>query len=329
MVTSHDVARLAGVSQATVSRALSSSQTAKISQKTRARVLAAVDELGYVPNAGAQALKTRRTNTVGVVVAELNNPFYSEVLDELTRVFSGEGLRVILWNAGSGSHEDALSAIGESAVDGVVFTAATASSPELALAVERQRPVVLINREVEGIDCDKVISDNWRGAASVAEFLVSRGRTNAALIAGSLDATTSKDRVAGFLQTMDTLGHTVPEHLRFTGAFSHDLAAQLTRRILRRGSPPDAIFCVNDNMAFGALDTLRELGLTSKECWVIGYDDVEMASWPSFDLTTVRQPSRAMAVAGARLLLTRIADPGVEPRTMRFPSMLIERGSTA
>ena len=105
MVTSRDVARLAGVSQATVSRALSGSPL--ISAATKARVRAAMDQLNYVPHAGAQAMKTRRTNTIGVVVAELTNPFFAEVLDELTTQFAAAGFRVVVWNIGGGSHDDA------------------------------------------------------------------------------------------------------------------------------------------------------------------------------------------------------------------------------
>src|ERR1700754_82236 len=117
MVTSRDVARLAGVSQATVSRALSGLPL--ISAATKARVRAAMDQLNYVPHAGAQAMKTRRTNTIGVVVAELTNPFFAEVLDELTTQFAAAGFRVVVWNIGGGSHDDALTALRERAIDGV------------------------------------------------------------------------------------------------------------------------------------------------------------------------------------------------------------------
>lgn len=326
MTTSRDVARLAGVSQATVSRVLSS--TGKVSDSTVARVLKAVQELGYVPHAGAQAMKTRRTNTVGVVVAELGNSFYAEVLDELTRVLAGAGLRVVVWNAGGGSHADALAAISESAVDGVVFTTATATSPELEAAVAAGKPLVLINRDVVELDCDRVISRNRSGGAEVADYLIDHDRADCALIAGFPQATTSNDRSDGFLDRMVELGHEVPEHRRHEGGFSHDVAAQITRRLMKRADRPRAIFCVNDNMAFGALDTLREMDINAEECWVIGYDDVEIASWPSFDLTTIRQPSREMAAAGARLLIERIAAPDLEPRTELFTSALIVRAST-
>ena len=326
MVTSRDVAKLAGVSQATVSRVMTS--PSKLSPATKAKVKAAMEELGYVPHLGAQAMKTRRSNTVGVVVADLANPFYSEVLDELSRELDLAGLRVVIWNTGGGSHVDALKAIREHAVDGVIFTTATEDSLELQAAIEKRSPIVLINRAVEGLDCDQVSSDNVGGGAAVADFVVRHGRTRAAFIAGAPAASTSRERGRGFLARMDELGHPVPEHARFSAGFDHDRAAETTERLLARTDPPQAIFCANDLMAFGALDALRRVGAEARDCWVIGYDDVEMAAWSSFSLTTVRQPSREMAREGARLLLERLKEPGSPARRIGFPSTLIVRAST-
>lgn len=328
MVTSRDVAGLAGVSQATVSRVLSSS--AKIAPQTRIKVQAAMDALGYVPHAGAQAMKTSRARTIGVVVKDITNPFYPEVLDELTRELSHSGYRVVLWNAGVESHHDALSAIRERAVDGVIFTTATEETVELKAALERKSPVVLINRVVTESPADQVVSDNVAGGAAVAEYLIRHHRIHAAYIGGLRGASTARDRATGFLGRMAELGHPVPEDLQFHADFSHDMSQQVTDRLLGRSAPPDAIFCANDFMAFGALNALKSRGRSApRDCWVIGYDDIDMASWPSFDLTTVRQPSREMARTGARMLLDQLASPGLPPRRESFPCKLIIRGSTA
>lgn len=325
MVTSRDVAQLAGVSQATVSRVMSSSP--KLSPATKARVQAAMETLGYVPHAGAQAMKTRRTNTIGVVVADLNNPFYSEAVDELTRELDTSGFRVVIWNAGGGSHQDALKAIRERAVDGVIFTTATEDSIELQAAIEKNSPIVLINRVVEGLDCDQVTSSNADGGAAVADYLLTHGKTRVAFIGGPDNASTTRDRGRGFLSRMADQGHPVLEHLRFNGQFSHDVAGQIMSRLLSRSDRPQAVFCANDLMAFGALDALRAQQITPKDCWVIGYDDVDMAAWESFSLTTVRQPSREMARIGARMLVDRIITPGQATRQVIFPCELIIRAS--
>lgn len=328
MVTSRDVARMAGVSQATVSRSMSHSSN--VAPATRERVLAAMDSLGYVPHAGATAMRTRRTNTIGVVVADLANPFYPEVLDELTRNIAGAGFRVVIWNTGGGSQDDALTAIRERAIDGVAFTTATEESAELRAAVERNSPIVLINRSVSGVDCDQVTSSNRIGGAAVADYLVGSGKMNVAFIGGATNASTSRERSEGFLGRMVELGHPVPEELRFNGEYSYRLSAQITDGLLDRISRPEAIFCANDYMAFGALDSLRANGRSAPtDCWVIGYDDVDMAAWSSFDLTTIRQPSREMARTGAKLLLARIESPDRPTEHVEFPCHLIVRGSTA
>lgn len=275
-------------------------------------------------------MKTRRTNTIGVVVAELTNPFYPEVLDELSRELNAAGFRVVIWNAGGVSHHDALQAIRERAVDGVIFTTATEDSVELQAAVEKNSPVVLINRIVEGLDCDQVTSNNFGGGQAVANYLYSHGKRRVAFIGGSEKASTSKDRGSGFLGRMKELDTEVPEHLRFFGEFSHDLSAQITKRLLSGTERLDAIFCANDYMAFGALDALRVSGQArANECWVIGYDDVDMAAWESFNLTTVSQPSREMARTGVKLLLERINSPDLPARRVNFPCELIVRGSSA
>ncbi|HEX8487131.1 MAG TPA: LacI family DNA-binding transcriptional regulator, partial [Propionibacteriaceae bacterium] len=278
MVTSRDVAQLAGVSQATVSRALSSAD--KLSPGTIAKVQAAMDALGYVPHAGAQAMKNRRTNIIGVVVAELTNPFYSETLDELSRELGAAGYRVVMWNAGGGSHADALSAIRERAVDGVVFTTATEESAELQAAVERNSPLVLINRTVDGFECDQVTSDNVAGGRAVADHLLAHGRLRAAFLGGSPQASTSRDRSRGFLDRMAEQGHPVPEQWQLRGDFSYARSAEVTAGLLAGAEPPRAVFCANDYMAFGALDALRSAGRSTSDLWVVGYDDVEMAAWP-------------------------------------------------
>lgn len=325
-VTSRDVARLAGVSQATVSRVMSAYPG--LTSTTRAKVRAAMDELGYVPHAGAQLMKTRRSNTIGVVVGDLANPFYAEILDELTKELNRAGMRAVVWNAGGESHDDALTAIRERSVDGVVFTTATEDSVELKAAVEQHSPLVLINRIVDGLDCDKVASSNDTGGAAVANFLVAHRRTRAAFI-GALDqASTSRDRARGFLTRMKEAGHPVHARNRFHGDFSQDFGAAAMSKLFERKNPPEAVFCANDYLALGALNTLKSLGRSTEECWIIGYDDVDMAAWPLFDLTTVRQPSREMAQAGTQLLLQRISLPGLPYTTIEFPCELIVRKTT-
>ncbi|WP_156759889.1 LacI family DNA-binding transcriptional regulator [Microbacterium karelineae] len=326
MPTSRDVARLAGVSQATVSRTLSSPDS--VATETRVKVMAAAASLGYSPHSGARAMKTRRSNTVGVVVADLSNPFYTELLGELVEALERVEQKVVIWSSASSNHTAALESISTSAIDGLIFTTATSSSVELAAAVDRRRPVVLVNREVEGLDSDRIVSDNYAGAAAVADFFVGNGRTDVAFIGGLPEAKTAQDRSRGFVDRMAELGHPLPEHLVAEASFSHDAAAHVADKLLGRLPRPSAIFCANDFMAFGALDTRVRRALPPEECWVVGYDDVAMASWETLDLTTVRQPIREMAAVAVEMLMDRVNDPALPPRRRSFQPTLLVRGST-
>lgn len=274
-------------------------------------------------------MKTQRTNTIGMVVSDLSNPFYFQVLDVFTQEVARAGFRVVIWNTARGSQDDALKAIRERAVDGVAFTTATRETAELKAAVERNSPIVLINRSVEGIDCDQVTGSNRTGGALVADYFVAHGKTHVALISGLVSTSTAQERSEGFLLRMEKLGHPVPSSLQLNAHYSHDKCVTVTQALLDMPLPPEAIFCANDFMAFGALDALRANGLSAPvDCWIVGYDDVAPAAWSSLDLTTVHQPTAKMARHGARLLLSRIADPDRVVEHRVFPCRLVVRGST-
>jgi LacI family transcriptional regulator len=315
------------VSQATVSRALSGG---KVSPATRDRILEAAKAVGYVPNLGARAMKTGRVNTVGVVVADLTNPFYPEILDALTEFLDAAGKKVTLWNSDGPGNDAALEAINAGSVDGVIFTTVTEASAPLRAAIDKHSPVVLINRVVDALACDQVSSDNLAGGEAVATYLLENGHRRIAFIGGPSTASTARDRRQGFSQRLTDAGIPLAEDRTLEGPFSHDFGFTATTRLLRGGEPPTAIFCSNDLIAFGALDAARAANVSvPQDLWVVGYDDIAMSSWPAFNLTTVHQPSREMAEAGARALLDRIDDPTAPYRTLTFRSRLVLRGSTA
>lgn len=326
MPTSHDVARLAGVSQATVSRALSGGS---VSAETRKKILDAAKAVGYVPNLGARAMKTGRVNTVGVVVADLRNPFYPEILDALTSYLDAAGQKVTLWNSDGPGNDAALEAINAGSVDGVIFTTVTEASAPLRAALDRHKPVVLINRTVEALGCDQVASDNVAGSGTVADYLLDGGRERIAFIGGPSAASTARDRFRGFSERLAAAGAPLRAEHTLVGPFSHDFGYSAAGMLLEAADRPDAIFCSNDLTAFGALDAARAAGISvPDDLWIVGYDDIAMSAWPAFDLTTVHQPSLAMAEAGAQALLDRIRQPTAPYRTLTFRSHLVVRGST-
>ncbi|MDI2032231.1 LacI family DNA-binding transcriptional regulator [Saccharopolyspora sp. TS4A08] len=326
MVTSRDVARLAGVSQMTVSRVLQ--DNGKVAPQTRERVLAAMREAGYRPHAAARTMRTRRTATVGVVVADITNPFYPQLLEAVAEALDAAGQRMVLWNGADGS--GALESLDEGTADGLIFTTVTEPTPQLTDAVDRSDPIVLLHRGLDELDCDQVTTDNLGGGRAVADYLVATGHTRIGFLAGPELPSTARHREQGFRERLAELGHPLAAELSVPSGFAHDLARTAMRDLLELPDPPTAVFCANDLTALGAVDGAVSLARrVPEDVWVVGYDDIAMAAWDSYDVTTVRQPIAEMARAAVRLLLERIDDRDLPAREERFPSELVVRGSTA
>jgi LacI family transcriptional regulator len=330
MATSRDIARLAGVSQATVSRVLRGSEN--VSPATRARVQSVLDATGYQPDAAATAMRTRRTGTVGVVVERITNPFYPELLTALGAELERRGLRMILWDSARGPGERAaVEAIEQRRVDGIIFTTATGESTALQKAVERGSPLVLVNRVVEGVAADQVDSENGPTSETIARYFADGGHQRFGLVTGPPAASTARHRTAGFTRGAREAGLQLRDEHVVDGRFSHEGGHEALRRILNAGPrPPTAVFCVNDFSALGVLDAARSLGVAvPDDLWVMGYDDIDMASWESYQLTTARQPVPEMVQAAVDLLLERIDSPGRPTVHRCFASDIIVRRSTA
>lgn len=325
MPTSRDVASVAGVSQATVSRALNKPES--VSRATREVVLSAVDQLGYHPHSGAVAMKTKRTYVIGLIVAELSNPFYLEVLEETTKFLSEQGYRVVVWDS-SYQAEDAVAAINGGMVDGVIVSAWSEDSEAMRAALASDRPMVLLNRRASSNGSDSVTSDNRAGGRMVADYLVDHRKKDVVFVAGRKETSTAIERRTGFFERLDEVGSPVKYEL--FGAFQAGIAAEEIKAFVDIYGAPSAVFCANDIMAIGVLNGLCERGIrVPEDTWVIGYDDVDAAGWPIIDLTTVRQSSRDMAREGASILLERLEDPSRPLMSRTFPTELVVRGTTA
>lgn len=328
MTTSHDIARRVGISQSTVSRALRGDP--RVSAATRRRVEEAARELQYVPNAAARSLITSRTNSVALVLADITNPFYPELVDVLHDEFGLSGLRTVLLNDHSGGSEltDQLSS---GAVDGIVFLSSMLSSPVPRMMAGRGLPVILLNRELDDSGLDVVVADNLGGGALAAESLLKLGHRRIGLIAGPSNTSTGRDREAGFRAALERHAVEFDQALRRETGYSHQGGYQAGIELLTGAQePPTAIFCGNDVIAFGALDAARRLDVAVPErLSVIGFDDISMAGWEVFSLTTIRQPLSRMAKAAARMLIERInSSERIPPRRQVFPAGLVTRSTT-
>ncbi len=325
-VTSIDVARLANVSQSAVSRTFS--PNAAVSAKTRERVLAAARQLGYTPNALARSLITRRTNIVGVVMADMTNPFYPTVLEELVRQLSNAGRQVLLLTTTPDRQiDDLLPLLLQYQVDAVVIASATISSAMAGVLTGRGTPVVLFNRHVPGAQVSAVMCDNVEGGRLVANLLLDAGHRRVAYIAGKPDTSTNIDRETGFGDRLRERGAAPPLHEQ--GAYTYEAGYDAATRLLDRSERPTAIFCANDIIALGALDAARSACRlrVPEDVSVIGFDDIPAAAWPSYQLTTIRQPVEQMVAVAVDLLTQALTHPGVEPRVHLLPGLLVRRAS--
>lgn len=302
----------------------------KVKQSTKERVLQAMRELNYAPDGLARAMVTRRTGTIGAVVEDITNPFYPEVVEALCSEFAAVNHRMTLWNSGAAGEPSAVEAIQQRLIDGVVFTTALPSSTALTEAVSQGLPVVLVNRYIEGVDCDRVTTDNINGARLIADYLANWGHQRVGLITGIEEASTSIERETGFRDGLADRGLELDPELRFVGDFSHRLSYEAMTELMRRPDPPTAVFCVNDVMGFGALNAARALGVqVPEDVWVIGFDDIDMASWETFNLTTVSQPITDMSHEAVRMLLRRIEDSAYPPEHLLLGgSEIVVRSST-
>jgi LacI family transcriptional regulator, galactose operon repressor len=330
-MTSRTIAALSGVSQTTVSRVLSNHPN--VSETTRARVLSVLEQTDYAPNAAARAMRTGLTGVIGVVAGAVTNPFYPELVDALNAAISRRGLQMSLWIASDGSsrmagERAALAAVRQGALDGVIFTTVTARSPALRAALERRAAIVLMNRTLNGAPVDCVSTDNVAGAAEVASYFVAHGKRRPAIIVGPKSVSTSSEREEGFRRGLRAAGVELASRHIIRGDFTHPAGCAAMHRLLE-DEPPDAVFCVNDAVAFGAIDAARDAGVAiPDDLWVVGFDDTELASWPAFNLTTVRQSTDELAEVGVDLLLGRLRDRDGPRDVRRLRAELIVRRST-
>ena len=324
-LTSYDVAQRAGVSQSAVSRCFRPGSS--ISAKTRARVEAAARELGYHPNAMASGLITRRSNLVAVLITNLTNLYYPEVLAEITRRLSDRGIRVLLFALEAESEIDAmLDQVWRYRVDGAI-SAARLSSAQLRVFGRHLVPVVLYNRFGEGEPVASVCCDSAGGERQLAERLVAAGHEVFGIIAGPDDSYVSQQRVEGARQRLHELGR---ECLIVKGAFDYASGdAGLRQLMTATNRKLDALICANDLMAIGALDCARtQFGIdVPTDLSIVGFDGVGPALWDSYRLTTIRQPVRRMAAAAVAMLIERIEDPDLPPEVRTFAGKLLEGGS--
>lgn len=325
-LTARDVAARAGVSVSAVSRTFTDG--ASVSPATRGLVLAAARELGYRPNLLAQSLMTGRTKLIGLVSNNFDNPAFMEIFDQFTRRLQQQGLRPLLANlSGATETAAALDMLQQYNVDGVIIASSTLPQAFVSGCSKAGLPVVHAfgrSRPARGIAVASV--DNVAGGRLAGATLVSRGYRRIAFLGGPETATSTIDRLAGLRQALSAHRLELQATL-FGPSYAHAAGQSLMTTLLKRKGI-DAVFCGDDILAIGALDACIEKGVAVPErIGVLGFNDIAMAAWPAYRLTTIRQPIGDIITAAVDMIAQMVAQGTMDDAKRSFDCTLVERGT--
>jgi LacI family transcriptional regulator len=330
MATIREVSRLARVSPATVSRVLNG--TTPVNSETRDRVLEAVATLGYKPNAFARGLATNRSGGIGITVNEVSSPYFGAFIAGVEQVAREAGIHLMVSSgfANAANEGASIEFLLERRCDGLVVQAeALADEVLVELVRNGSAPVVVFGRAVPGIEDSCVVMDNERGGALAVEYLLACGHRRIGHITGPMSYPDARDRLRGYRRALEWADVRYRDAYVVESTFQEEGGAQAAAVLMDRAPDLTAIFVANDQMAAGAMRTLRDRGRAIPgDVSIVGFDDVFLALYLTPTLTTVRQPLVAMGRAAANLLLARLGHEGEEV-VLRFEPELVERQSVA
>ena len=331
MPTVKDVAKAANCSTATVSRALAHPE--RVSEATRQRVAKAVAEVGYSPNAAARNLRRSESRTIMVILPDIANPFFSNIIGGLESIAHQAGYQVLLGDAGHNPDRirSYFDLVPSNQADGIILL--TSEVPAALLKAKQADtgfPLVVACEYFEGLSLPTIHVDNEQAAARATDYLVSLGHTRIATLTGPHSNPICRDRLAGFNASLASAGLECRPDWILEGDFSFQSGYDQGRRMLDGYvTRPTAVFCQNDEMAIGVIKSARDLGIAVPEqLSVVGFDDIEFSQYCEPELTTVHQPREDIGRTAMRLLLDRLKKKDV-PLDQTLKTHLIVRNSTA
>lgn len=309
MTTIKDVARTAGVSVGTVSNVLSG--VAPVSAELKDRVLGVIRKLDYHPNYVARSLKANQTKTLGMVISDITNPFFPQVVRGAEDAAFEHGYLLITFNTDDQVEREryVLSVLRSRRVDGVLLVVAPSGGDvaHIRNTIDAGVPIVCLDRIPHGIAVDSVSVDNVKGAQVCVRHLINRGHRRIAIIAGSLTLQSAKDRLKGYEAALREAGLKPQPDLIVEGDFRETSGYRLAKELLLRHNRPTAVFASNGMMALGVVRALEEIGLSSpSDVAVASFDDMPMASVFRPHLTAIAQPAYQIGYQGAELLIRRV-----------------------
>jgi LacI family transcriptional regulator len=330
MATIYQVSELAGVSLATVSRVMNNN--ARVSDATRAKVLSAMETLGYRPNSIAQSLASSRSNSVGILVSELHGPFYGEMLSGIESECRAAGKHVIIaaGHSEAASEIDGIEFLISRSCDALILHVEAVSDDYLIKLAAGSLPIVLINRFIPQLADNCICLNNEHGGYLATKQLLQQGHTQLAYIAGPMWKSDAKDRYAGHLRAMTEHGLSFNPQLFAEGNFQDSSGRDCMQQILAKGIAFTALVCANDEMAAGAMEVAREHGLqVPQDLSIVGFDNLILARHMYPKLTTINYPISEMGRMAARWVLKHIYQQRALQLKNMFEPVLVCRESAS
>jgi DNA-binding LacI/PurR family transcriptional regulator len=326
------VARAAKVSIGTVSSVINDGSA--VAPETRRRVLGLIAELGYEPNNAARTLKRGRISSIGIIVPDLQNPYFASVAEGIERAAAKNDVLMVLCltSAESEREEYFVKLLRNRRLDGVIYLSGTGLPSAALLKLSERGNMVFVDERLPGIDVPFVSADNRVGARVLARHVIAAGHRRLAIIGGPPRLWTSEQRLAGYREAIAAAGLDPDAVPVSEGDYSERSGHAAAARLLAQppSDRPTAVICANDLMAMGALRACREIGLAvPKDISIVGFDDIPATGLLDPPLTTVAQPGREMGAAAADLLLHRIGARPDPPARVEFPTVFVQRASVA
>ncbi|QEK10987.1 LacI family transcriptional regulator [Crassaminicella thermophila] len=330
-VTIKDIARIAGVSTATVSKVMNRKDE-HISQATREKILKIMQEYNYIPNTAARSLVTKKTKTIGLVIPDIRNPFFPELARGAEDKAHEEGYNIMFCNTDDDAEKEEkyVSMLIEKMVDGIIFTASSKRSSGFNYLKNNRVPIILVDRDIDlkGVK-GKITVDNCKGAYDGVKHLLQCGYKKVIFLSGPLTSHPSIERLKGYKKALEEFHVPYQEEYIFEGTYQRGWGYEVIKRLLEKEIDFDALFCGNDLIAIEAIKALKQAGIkVPQEVGIVGFDDIYIAPLINPELTTIRQPSYEMGYKAVDMLIKLLEKKGKSQEKVILNTELIIRKST-
>jgi len=329
-VTLRDIAKKAGVSTTTVSRALNNKDD--IDPSTKERIIRLAEQMGYAPNAIARGLRVKKTKTIGTIIADISDPFFAPIVKGIESVARQEGYNIILSDTDENYEieKEIIKTLIAKRVDGILITPVQSKFEDIIELKKKKIPFVLVGRHFnyDLLETDYVATNDIEGAFSAVDYLIKKGHRRILFINGPAHVSSAKERLAGYKRALFEAGIRIDESLIEEGGIKMEDGYRIAKQKLSSSVKFTAVFAYSDFVAIGVMKALKEAQIkVPRDVAVVGYDDIEFSPFLEVPLTTVKIPRYELGIEGFKLLKRRMEDKKGSPRRLILPTRLVIRKS--